>query len=252
MKMRLPQRHAAVAIGRAGSRPAAFTRRIGLRPAEAAFLLAALLFVGIVVAFYFIRVQPLNQQVESLQMRERELRARIEKRDADEKKRLDQIANSRSILESLTRFEASLKPDMRGMTQIIEEIDALGRTNKVLVGDANYRVEEAVPLTDEKGVALPESSSSEKAITVYPVMAIETSVIGDYPNLRRFLAELERSRQFLIIRSLAFQGEADKVRSESAKVGGVARLQMSTPDAIPVSLKIDLDTYFQKPRAEKR
>ncbi|MFN9741836.1 MAG: GspMb/PilO family protein, partial [Acidobacteriota bacterium] len=89
----------------------------------------------------------------------------------------------------------------------------------------------------------------EKKETIYPGMAIDTTVIGDYPNLRRFIAALEQSRQFLIINSLAFQGEGDKVRRETAKLGNAAPVELSSPDSVPVSLKIELDTYFRRPRA---
>lgn len=250
MKMRLPLGSGTSVIAGAGGGVGRLTRRLGMSPAEATFLLAALAFLATVCTFWFLRVRPLSAQAEALRARERELRLAVDRRNADEKKRLDQIANSEAILESLIRFESGLKPDMRGMTQIIEEIDTLGKKNKVLVGDASYRVEEAAALTDEKGAPLPESSTLEKNLTIYPVMGIETTIIGDYPNLRRFLAELERSRQFLIIRALAFQGEADKVRSETAKLGGSNRLEMSSPESIPVSLKIELDTYFRRSRPD--
>lgn len=230
-----------------GANISQFLRQGKLNLVETIFLLAALVFIGIVVFYYFSKVQPLNQQVADLQNREKELRLKLDKMDAEERKRLAQIANAERILASLKKFEAALKPDERGMTQIINEIDSLGKANKIIIGDASYRVEEAIPLTDEKGNPLPESTAQQKKESIYPVMGVDTTVIGDYPNLRRFLAELERSKQFVIINSLAFQGEADKVRREAQKVGPGARVELSNPESIPVSLKIELDTYFQKP-----
>jgi hypothetical protein len=109
-------------------------------------------------------------------------------------------------------------------------------------------VAEAEPTTDESGNPLPPKQSGGKEVTIYPTLGVDTTVIGDYPNLRRFLADLERSRQFLIISSLAFQGGDDKLTRAIAKTGKQIQLS-SAPDAVPVSLKIGLDTYFHPPPA---
>ncbi len=237
------------------------TRNARLSVFETVFLAAALLFAAFVAFFYFTKVQPLNSQVASLQEREREMRSKLDRMNTDEKKRIDQASNAEKILDSLSKFEKYLKPDERGMTQIINEIDSLGRTHKILVGDASYRVAEPEVAVDESGAAKPVSN--DKKVNVYPALGIDTTVIGDYTNLRRFLLDLERSKQFLIINSLSFQGEADKFRRPPAPIpaaaagpinpgagpGNVAKgpqLQLNSPASIPVSLKIELDTYFQK------
>jgi hypothetical protein len=220
--------------------------RARLSVVEIVFLTAALLFAGFVAFFYFSKVQPLSSEVARLAQNEGDLRARIDKMDADERKRRDQAANAEKILESLQRFDAYLKPDERGMTQIINEVDQLGQTHKVLIGDASYRVEEADQPVDETG---NPKASREKKPKIYPNLGIDTTVIGDYPNLRRFLSDLERSKQFLIINSLTFQGGDDKITRQLAKGG--KQLQLSAPEAIPVSLKIELDTFFQSPFSTK-
>lgn len=218
-------------------------QRVRLSPAEMVFLIAALIYIGFIAFFFLSRVQPLKSELSSLQEKRRELQARKDKYTLDEQKRTEQASNAERIMESLGRFEGFLKPDERGMTQIINEIDSLGKTHKVIVGDASYRVAEADVLLDEAGNPLPESVLKDKKPKIYPALGIDTTVIGDYTNLRRFLTDLERSRQFLIINSVAFQGEADKVR----RAAGGAQVTLGSPEAIPVSLKIELDTYFQKP-----
>jgi hypothetical protein len=222
--------------------------QLQLSTVEAVALLAALVFIGTVGLFYVTKVKPLTSQVESIRAREAELRARLEKRSSEEKKRQDQITNAEQILGSLKDFENGLRENEQGIAQIIDEIDSLGKSNRIIVGDASYRVETAQSLVDEKGEPLTDAALKEKKETIYPGMAIDTTVIGDYPNLRRFISALEQSRQFLIINSLAFQGEGDKVRRETAKLGNAAPVELSSPDAVPVSLKIELDTYFRRPR----
>jgi hypothetical protein len=218
-------------------------RKARLSVFEMVFLLAAFLFAAFVAYFYLTRVQPLNSEVARLKNRESELRVNLKRLNNDEKKRAEQAANSEKILESLNRFENYLKPDQRGMTQIINEIDSLGKAHKILVGDASYRVAEPQEGADENGNPKPQTAGNDKKSNIYPALGVDTTVIGDYRNLRRFISDLERSKQFLIINSLTFQGEADKARQNPGKA---QQIQLSSPESIPVSLKIELDTYFQK------
>ena len=217
------------------------------RTAEIFSLLIAVLFIVATATYYWVQVRPLGEQVESLRGRERELRARIEKRSAEEKRLEEQTTNSDRILQSLRQFEGLLQREDQGIAAIIDEMDATGRSCKVVVGDASYRVSSASAIVDSNGNAIPDAVSGEKIDNIYPGMAVDTTVIGDYPNLRRFISSLERSRHFVIINSLAFQGEADKVRRETARIGSNTQMEMATPDAVPVSLKLELDAYFQRP-----
>lgn len=221
----------------------ALNRRARLSPVELVALVGALVFAAIVAFFYFNNVQPLSSEIAALQAREAELTARLKQMSTDAEKRTEQAANADSILSSLRYFEAFLKPDERGMTQIINEIDQLGKKHKVIIGDASYRVDASEQATDETGQSRP---SSDKRQHIYPALGIDTVVIGEYLNLRRFLADLERSRQFLIINAVNFQGESDQLRRQGAKPGS-PKLQLSSPQAVPVSLKIEMDTYFQAP-----
>lgn len=221
--------------------------RSSLSLIEVVALVAALVFAGASFYYYYSKVQPLRSELSSLQDREKDVRLQIEKANTDEAKRQKQASNAETILASLKNFDLYLKQDERGMTEIINEVDALGRKHGVLTGDSTYRVGEAEPLVDENGQPIQQKSGGkDDAQKIYPVLGIDTNIVGEYPNLRKFLLELERSKQFLVINSLTFQGESDKVRREAQKSGG-QKLQLSSPDAVPVSLKIEMDTYFQSP-----
>lgn len=214
---------------------------------EVIALVAALVFVGVVIFYYFTKAQPLSSKLATLKAREAEIRQQIEKANSDEMKRQKQASNAEAIMASLKDFDQYLKQDERGMTEIINEVDTLGKKHGVLTGDSTYRVAEAEPLVDENGQPIPPKNGRENETQkIYPVLGIDTNIIGEYPNLRKFLYELERSRQFLVINALTFQGESDKVRREAQKAG-TQKLQLSSPEAIPVSLKIEMDTYFQSP-----
>lgn len=218
-------------------------QRTSLSTVEIVALVGALAFIVTVAFFYFYNVQPLSSELSTLQASEADLTAQLKEMNTDEQKRTKQATNAESILSSLRQFEAYLKPDERGMTQILNEVDLLGKTHKVIIGDASYRVDEPEQATAD---GVQPKTSNDKQQRIYPALGIDTVVIGEYANLRRFLADLERSRQFLIINGIVFQGESDQVRRQAAKAGG-PKLQLSSPEAIPVSLKVEMDTYFQAP-----
>jgi hypothetical protein len=224
-------------------------RRVRLSLFEISSLAAALIFAMIVLFFYLTKIQPLSSQVAALRDRETELLLQLNKLSSEERKRAEQSANAENILDSLTKFEGTLKSDERGMTQIMDEINALCKTHKILSEGSSFNLTEPAPITDENGNPVARRVIQER-IEFYPVFAIDTTVTGDYRNLRRFIFALERSKQFLVINSVQFQGEADKLRRTQGNPGRPNQQVELTPDAIPVSLKIEMDTYFQKP-AEK-
>jgi hypothetical protein len=221
-------------------------RRARLSPFEIGSLAAALIFAMIVLFFYFTKIQPLSSQVAALRDREAGLLQELNKLNSEERKRAEQSANAEKILDSLTKFESNLKSDERGMTQIIDEINALCKTHKILTDGSNYNFTEPEPVVDENGNPVARPVTREK-IDFYSVLGIDTTVTGDYRSLRRFIFDLERSKQFLVINSVQFQGEVDRLRRASGNPGRPNQQMELTPDAIPVSLKIEMDTYFQKP-----
>src|SRR4030095_2076664 len=219
--------------------------RLGI--AEIAFLGAAILFATAVALFYSYKVLPLGYMVASRNRQIQSLKPRIKDLDDKEKKRLTQASNAERILESLSGFESRLTPDESGMTQIINEIAPLGATNKTLVCDSTFRFEKADdPQFDEKGNPKPRPNRDKKP-KIYPNLGVETTVVGDYSNLRRFLSDLERSKQFLIVNALAFQGGAERIVRQSPN-GGKQPI-LNSPEAVPVSLKIELETFFKPPAA---
>ncbi|HEU0184298.1 MAG TPA: GspMb/PilO family protein [Blastocatellia bacterium] len=221
--------------------------RARLSRVELAVLGGALLFAASVAILYSYKVAPLGFSVAARRRQIQDLKAQIDGENIKEKKRRDQASNAEKILESLRNFDGRLTPDKSGMTQIINEIDALSVSHKVVASDSIYRPEEADELkTDENGNPKLQASRDKKP-KIYPNLGVETTVIGDYPNLRQFLSDLERSKQFLIINSLSFQGGDDRIVRQLAKGG--KQLQLSSQEAVPVSLKIGLDTYFRPPSA---
>jgi hypothetical protein len=219
--------------------------RARLSRVEIVSLGAAILFTSVVAIFYSYKVAPLSFALAASQRQIQDLKARIDDLNIRQKKALDQASNAEKILESLRGFESRLTSDQSGMTQIIDEINALSATHKMVTSDSIYRKEDAdEPKLDENGNPKLQPNRN-KTPKIYPNFGIETTVVGDYPNLRGFLSDLERSKQFLIVNSLSFQGGDERILRQLEKGG--KKIELSSPEAVPVSLKIELDTYYQPP-----
>ena len=216
-------------------------RSVKISGLESVVLVAALGFAGFVAYFYFNDVKPIQSQIVAVQDDINRLKAQ----HLDDLKRDKQLTQQRQqaeqIKNSLYTFEAYLRNSTTGKAALIDELEALAKKNKILTGDMGFKAVEAQPLVDENGQLLKEAMRNDK-IEVYPALGLDTSVIGDYPNLRRFLADVEKSRQFLVINAIAFQGEADKARA----VGKGRKLELSGPEAVPVTLKVEMESFFKK------
>jgi len=229
--------------------------RLQLSLFELVFLIGAMLFAVAASYYYLTRIQPLNSELSRLESRETSLLLQLKKLKSDEEKLKEQRANDGKILESLKTFESYLNSEERGKTQIINEINALRNTYRINDGDTNFRPIEADATTDANGNPKIAATTNINEFKIYPALGMETTIVGNYQSLRRFLTDLERSKQFLIINSLTFQGEAERVRRPVLQPGfpqgqgqgvGQGQGQLIDPGAIPVSLKIELDTYFRK------
>lgn len=215
-------------------------RRARLSALEISFLVIVVIFSGAVLYLYLAVLGPRRSALNELDARARNARAQIERLTADQKKLSAQQANAGRIIDSLGDFERRLKDRQQGTPQIIDEINGLARAHQMLAGDYSYRMSEA-PVSAEAGG--PASLRDERNLNLYPALGISTTVVGDYQRLRQMIAAIERSRQFIVINALIFQGEADRL----LQAGGAPKSPSPgvALGASPVSLKIEMDTFFR-------
>jgi Tfp pilus assembly protein PilO len=236
---------------------------------------ATVIYVG-VVAFYFLNsAQPLRSRLSELRAREKALQNQI----VDDKTKMqllnEQRDNRDKILDSLSSFERRLHHRNVGITAVIDEVNQLAKANRVEAGDISYRSDAPAPLP---GQATPGASPGttptpvitqrDKLPTVYEGLGIDTTVEGDYHDLRRFIAALERSRNFVIINAIALQSIDEKLRNKMSNLelgdqpnpGNPAVPQRGqgpgmnaggggasdAPTRIVVSLKIEMETHFAR------
>lgn len=233
-------------------------------------LAATIVFAGVVAFYYLNSTQPLRSKLSELRSKEKTLQLGIIQK-TEQKKGLDeQMKNRDKILDSLESFEARLHSRKTGITAIIDEVNQIAKANGVKAGDVSFRTDAPEPLPGEpKPGATPGTTPTPAAITrrdklpvVYEGLGIDTTVEGDYADLRRFIAALERSRNFVIINALALQSiderQRSKIQNNVAGPGApmnpgagpgqpvVATGPESGPTKIVVALKIEMETHFSR------
>lgn len=88
-------------------------------------------------------------------------------------------------------------------------------------------------------------SASTKWQSVYPGIAVSLTVEGQYQNLRRFIRDLEVSKQFIIVNAIELERATDS--NSAAPVEPSA----NAPRNSLVSLRLDMATYFQLGAADQ-
>lgn len=97
------------------------------------------------------------------------------------------------------------------------------------------------PLDSTGTKSTPARSANTKYQTAYPGIAVAVTVEGAYQNLRQFVKDIERSRQFVIINEVELQRarENDAAAAVATEGGSGTRASL-------VSLQLSMATYFQR------
>lgn len=249
--------------------------RFRLSPLEIVALLATFVFVGFVMFYYLNSTQPLRSQLSALRAKEISLQSEIKNKTAQEKILTEQLHNRDEIMGSLERFEARLHNRKVGITAIIDEVNQIAQAHHVKAGDITFHTAAPEPLPGEPKPGASGSPSPtptpvvrrDKLPVVYEGLGIDTTVEGDYADLRRFISTLERSRNFVIINAITLQSIDEKQRSKArgpaqgapmnpaggpAQPGNAPGLDAgagaggSSPTQIIVALKIEMETHFSR------
>jgi len=141
------------------------------------------------------------------------------------------------ITESLEGFQNNrLSSAGQGRMSLYAELNQLIRKNSL----RNTSGPSYTPLASStvKQNSTGTRSASTKWQSVYPGIAVSLTVEGQYQNLRRFIRDLEVSRQFIIINAIELERATETNSVLSAESSASARNSL-------VSLRLDMATYFQ-------
>jgi hypothetical protein len=206
--------------------------------AAAALALCAVLFT---VLYYFFALGPEKERLRRVQeqfngnqmllLKEAEAVGKVEKAPVDV---------ARQAKDTLEEFKTRwLKPQAQGRIAVINEINGLAKKNNVrLTSGIEMHLSKEEDATEKKS---SKQKSAQAALEVYPKLHTQFTVFGQYANLRRFISELERSRQFLVIDSIQLSSV-----EETQRGGRAPQATGQAPGAgSGVSLSIGLSAYFQ-------
>jgi Tfp pilus assembly protein PilO len=76
--------------------------------------------------------------------------------------------------------------------------------------------------------------------SAYPGIAVDVTVEGQYQNVRHFIQDIERSKQFIIINQVELQRATENSAPQVAGEGA------SGSRGSRVSLQVNMATYFQR------
>ena len=207
-------------------------------PAEIIGLAGSLLILVLVVVAYLYFLVPARTRRANLELE----RARLQKelRNSQDVLIRGQTIDTtvHNITQSLDAFETTGLVDAnRGRMSLYDSLNSLIRKN----GLRNTSGPTYTPLepTGSKTSAGSRAAST-KWQTIYPGIAISVTVEGPYQNLRRFVRDIETSKQFVIINTVELE------RATEANLGASADGAPAASNSSVVSLRLEMTTYFQR------
>lgn len=250
----------------AGFRSARRRSALGL-PEIAALAAAALLLLAAVCSYLFL-LRPQRTRLAEAAAEREGLQRQLLTTQGTLTQNQDTESSVREILASLEKFEIDhLGVAGPGSTGVIEELyNLLGRNKLRVSGGMSYtELQEAVPGATPGQPAPRAPGQGQDRVqqrivqSVFPGVGVTLTVEGTYPNLRRFIRDVESSRQFIVINAVELEGI-----TESGASAGAAELSDPTPEgatpATPappaasvgrlVSLRLELAAYFRRAGAQ--
>jgi hypothetical protein len=147
------------------------------------------------------------------------------------------------IVSSLSSFETvSLVKQDEGRMELYGELNKLIIKN----GLRNTSGPAYTPLDPIGEKKAPGSSTGNtKWQSVYPGIGVVVTIEGPYQNLRHFIQELERTKQFVIINQVELQRaeNSSQLAALPAETGSGTRASL-------VSLQLNMSMYFQRENSE--
>ena len=211
-------------------------------PAEAAALAGSIFIVFLVIVAYLYFLAPARSRLANLQLERSRLHTQL--RNSQEVVQKGQTVQTAvtDIAESLDSFENNQLLDAsRGRMGLYDNLNSVIRKN----GVRNISGPTYAPLepTGTKTATGGARAANTKWQSVYPGIAISVTLEGPYPNLRRFIREIEANKQFVIINSIELERSTE---TGGASIEGTP----AAPRGSLVSLRVDMATYFQRPSVE--
>ena len=206
--------------------------------AEVIAVAGSCLVLGLVLLSYLYFLVPARSRLASLNYDRQQLQANLQTLDGVVHKEENTKQTVDKITASLNKFETEnlMQPDEGRM-------DLYGELNQLILknGLKNTSGPSYTPLDPTGAKSATGKTVSTKWQSFYPGIAVLVTVEGQYENVRRFIRDVERSKQFVVINEVELQQATQNNAAVSAEQGGGSGTRASL-----VSLQLNMATYFQR------
>ena len=205
--------------------------------AEVVALAGSCFILALVLFSYLYFLVPARSRVASLNADRKQLETNLKTLDVVFNKEQGTQQTVDRVAASLADFESKhLLRQEQGRMQLYEELNQLIIKNNVR--NTSGPTYTALDPTDVK------SGSGKSVITkwqsFYPGINVMVTVEGQYQDVRRFIHDVERSKQFVVINQVELQRAQQDNAPVSAEDGG------SGTRGSLVTLQLNMATYFQR------
>ncbi len=213
--------------------------------AEVIALVGSCGVLTLVLLSYLYFLVPARSKVTSLQNDRQQTLTNLETLDKLVGKETNSKETVDRIAVSLDQFQSRhlLRVD-QGRLDLYEELNQL-----ILKNGVRNTSGPTYTTLDPTGT---KSTSGKTVVTkwqsFYPGIAVTVTVEGEYQNVRHFIRDVERSKQFVVINEVELQRASQN--NQAAPVEEGATGAGSGTRASLVTLQLSMSTYFQRPGAE--
>jgi hypothetical protein len=214
-------------------------------PEMIALGISFLLLAIVIFIYLYLFVPASTRHVRALEQREA-LQRRLRDAQAGFNVNASTGATVADIDKSLQEFEETkLSPGEEGRMAIYQELNELIRRNALrTTGGIKYSSLDA--LGEQTGTSSQTTrTGSAKWQSIYPGLGVSLTVEGAYSNVRRFVRDIEASKQFVIINAVELEGANDAVARTAVPVEGGAP-GATVPQSSIVSLRLEMAAYFRR------
>lgn len=218
------------------------TRRGVLGIAEIAGLCAGGLMLLAVVVGYFYFSAPAQSRLASLMLERNRLQKQLHVSQDDFLRGQDTQATVQKITASLQDFETDhLAARGSGRMLLYEELNQLINKNGLrnTSGPTYTALEPLGSRSAEQAAAVAANSAVTKWQSVYPGIAVNVTVEGQYQSIRHFVRDIESNKEFIVINAVELE------RATESNVQPSAAGTDKSGNGV-VSLRLDLAIYFQR------
>lgn len=208
---------------------------------------AALIAILTIFAYFYFYV-PAQSRLTSLQLERDRLQALLRSSQSNLQQNTTVREQVDKITGSMSDFETNwLASASSGRMSLYTTLNALIKSNGLrnTAGPTYTPLEPIGSKTQVQPTTSADKQTNAKWQTIYPGIAVSVTVEGPYQRVRRFVRDIESSRQFLIINEV----ELESVTESGAATNPVPAGGATGGRGTLVSLRLEMATYFQRPEA---